>query len=250
MSDDLTDIFNQEEEILKVAKADKLVTENQLDVNQNVMELHLRQALSKPRNARLYAENRDFVGGFIFKSLAKSGLLVASEKFQFTKVTVDDKNRGHQQPNGPLRLESGFNIIGLIPGRYYNTSLDRILVIGAHWDTYGNSPGFDDNGSGVSAMLEAARVLAAASCYQPQFSVYFVAFDAEESGCRGSQEFIYSHLRPHLEATGGQAQGAFILDTILNYDSRPGSQAFSKVTKMMQKFICRGLDVFFVYSDT
>ena len=45
-------------------------------------------------------------------------------------------------------------------------SKDRILFVGAHWDTYGLSPGFDDNGSGVAAVLEAARVLAAASCYR------------------------------------------------------------------------------------
>ena len=57
-----------------------------------------------------------------------------------------------------------------------------------------------------------------------------MAFDAEEKGCRGSQEFIYSHLRPHLQATGGQIQGAFILDTILNYDARQGVQKFSKVS--------------------
>ena len=57
----------------------------------------------------------------------------------------------------------------------------------------------------------------------------FVVFDAEESGCRGSQEFIASHLKPHLKATGGKIQGAFILDTILNYDSRPGSQHYSQV---------------------
>ena len=72
---------------------------------------------------------------------------------------------------------------------------------------------------------------------KPEFSVYFVAFDGEESGCRGSQEFIYSHLKPHLDATGGQAQGAFILDTILNYDKRPGSQSFSKVRKFSYYFL-------------
>ena len=27
-------------------------------------------------------------------------------------------------------------------------SKDQILFVGAHWDTYGLSPGFDDNGSG------------------------------------------------------------------------------------------------------
>ena len=120
----------------------------------------------------------------------------------------------------------------MIPGKYYNTSEDRILIVGAHWDTYGLSPGFNDNGSGVAALLEVARALATASCYQPDYSVFFVAFDAEESGCRGSQEFVYTHLGPHLKATGGTTQGAFILDTILNFDSRKNSQKFSKVHKV------------------
>ena len=74
---------------------------------------------------------------------------------------------------------------------------------------------------------------------KPQFSVYFVAFDGEESGCRGSQEFIYSHLKPYLEATGGKSQGAYILDTVLNYDKRSGSQAFSKVSGFMHSLMCR-----------
>ena len=64
----------------------------------------------------------------------------------------------------------------------------------------------------------------------------FVVFDAEESGCRGSQEFIASHLKPHLKATGGKIQGAFILDTILNYDSRPGSQHYSQVHIQCSKY--------------
>jgi len=62
-----------------------------------------------------------------------------------------------------------------------------------------------------------------------------VAFDAEESGCRGSQEFISSHLGPHLRATGAKSQGAFILDTILNFDSRKKSQKFSKVSPYIDK---------------
>ena len=45
-------------------------------------------------------------------------------------------------------------------------SKDQVLVIGAHWDTYGMSPGFNDNGSGVAAILEIARILASATCYR------------------------------------------------------------------------------------
>ena len=126
----------------------------------------------------------------------------------------------------------------MIPGKYYNTSQDRILIVGAHWDTFGLSPGFNDNGSGVAALLEVARVLATASCYKPDYSVFFVAFDAEESGCRGSQEFVSTHLGPHLKATGGTTQGAFILDTILNFDSRKNSQKFSKVHKGLFATFC------------
>ena len=37
-----------------------------------------------------------------------------------------------------------------------------------------------------------------------------------------------------MEATGAQAQGAYILDTLLNYDKRPGSQGFSKVCYLLK----------------
>src|SRR6476620_10251863 len=39
---------------------------------------------------------------------------------------------------------------------------DKILVIGAHYDTAGNFPGANDNASGVAATLELARCFASA----------------------------------------------------------------------------------------
>ena len=53
-----------------------------------------------------------------------------------------------------MPFEVGNNIVGLIPGKHYNTSNDRIVLIGAHWDTFGLSPGLNDNGSGVASLLE------------------------------------------------------------------------------------------------
>ena len=53
-----------------------------------------------------------------------------------------------------MPFEVGNNIVGLIPGKHYNTSNDRIVLIGAHWDTFGVSPGLNDNGSGVASLLE------------------------------------------------------------------------------------------------
>ena len=55
------------------------------------MEVHLRKVLSLPRNAKIFQENRQKVGGFIFKALAKSGLMVGSYKFNFQRVSVNDQ---------------------------------------------------------------------------------------------------------------------------------------------------------------
>ena len=65
-----------------------------------------------------------------------------------------------------MPFEVGNNIVGLIPGKHYNTSNDRIVLIGAHWDTFGVSPGLNDNGSGVASLLEVpTNVLLTATYY-------------------------------------------------------------------------------------
>ena len=125
---------------------------------------------------------------------------------------------------------NGINIIGVIPGKNWNTRNDKPLVIGAHWDTYGASGGFNDNGASLAALLETARVLASARCFSPTYSIIFVAFDAEEAGCAGSKEFIASYIKPLKIMKGIEIQGAIILDTIFNYDSEEASQYFSQVS--------------------
>lgn len=61
-----------------------------------------------------------------------------------------------------------------IPG---STKAKEIIVIGAHYDTVPGSPGADDNGSGVAAVLELARRFAKE---KPARTVRFVFFTNEE----------------------------------------------------------------------
>lgn len=51
-------------------------------------------------------------------------------------------------------VPTGTNVIGILPGELWGTKDDEVLVIGAHWDTVPFSGGMDDNGSGVTAVLE------------------------------------------------------------------------------------------------
>jgi len=39
-------------------------------------------------------------------------------------------------------VESGTNIIGILPGKYWDTEHDYPIIIGAHWDTVANTTGF------------------------------------------------------------------------------------------------------------
>ena len=83
----MTQLFETQDRILTTSKFSDAYGE--LSVNKAVIDLHLKTPLSLPRNAQLFPENREMVGGFIFKALAKSGLMLVSEEFKYQRVTVD-----------------------------------------------------------------------------------------------------------------------------------------------------------------
>ncbi|UCC43927.1 MAG: M28 family peptidase [Candidatus Zixiibacteriota bacterium] len=60
------------------------------------------------------------------------------------------------------------------------------IVVGAHRDGVDESPGVDDNGTGVVGVLEFARVLTE---IETDVSIVFVLFDAEEYGLHGSWHY-------------------------------------------------------------
>ncbi|NOT36052.1 MAG: M28 family peptidase [Saprospiraceae bacterium] len=71
-------------------------------------------------------------------------------------------------------------------------SLHLINIVDAHYDSFGQSPGADDNASGVAGVLEIGRVI---SEYSTRKSVRLVLFDLEESGLVGSNLYINNQLR-------------------------------------------------------
>lgn len=68
------------------------------------------------------------------------------------------------------------------------------LVVGAHIDTIsGNMPGADDDASGISVVLELARVLLASGMTLDR-PIYIIAYAAEERGLVGSSYVVHSFL--------------------------------------------------------
>ena len=70
----------------------------------------------------------------------------------------------------------------------------KVLLIGAHLDSRTKdvedarspAPGADDNGSGVAALLEAARVLRG---IESRWTIHFCAFSGEEQGLIGAAAY-------------------------------------------------------------
>jgi Peptidase family M28 len=98
-----------------------------------------------------------------------------------------------------------------------------IILIGAHYDSVFGSPGANDNGSGVAAMLALARRFAGKTT---QHTLRFVAFVNEEpphflSGDMGS--FVYAS---RCKARGDKISAMISLETIGYFSDVPHSQTY------------------------
>jgi len=187
-------------------------------VDKEHMKLMLENAFTLPRHSDRNASLADSIGQYIMRKFGRLGLLTGTQPFyptQFHRFFWDDG----------ADITEGSNIIGIYPGTNYGTREDKILVVGAHWDTTGFTDGYNDNGSGVAAMIEVARALVKSKC-KLKYSIIFVAFDKEEVGSQGSHEFIRGFLVPTIFKGSGwpEFQGAIIMDTIMNYNTSSGSQ--------------------------
>lgn len=72
----------------------------------------------------------------------------------------------------PSDLPDAINVIGRL-----GPAKGPVVVVGAHYDAYKNTPGADDNASGVAGLLELARLLVN---NPPPITVEFVAYANEE----------------------------------------------------------------------
>ncbi|WP_455200132.1 M28 family peptidase [Kaarinaea lacus] len=103
-----------------------------------------------------------------------------------------------------------------------------IILIGAHYDSVMGSPGANDNGSGIAALLELSRL---SITTQHKKTVRFVAFANEEPPF-----FYWNNMGSMVYAKQAKRCGDKIsymisLETIGYYDSQPDSQHYPPLLK-------------------
>jgi Zn-dependent M28 family amino/carboxypeptidase len=112
---------------------------------------------------------------------------------------------------------------------YFNISVvfgDRQaprVVVGVHYDVAGDSPGADDNASGVAVLLEMARIFAAEP---PQYPIELVAYTLEEPPAFGTNFMGSSVHAKSLAESGIQVGCAISLEMLGYFSDEAGRQRF------------------------
>lgn len=97
----------------------------------------------------------------------------------------------------------GTNVFAELAG-----SGEGIYILGAHFDSVAQSPGANDNATGVAAVLAAARILVdEQDCLE--HGILFAFFDQEENGLIGSRAFA-----EQLVTDGRNVLGVITLDQL------------------------------------
>lgn len=161
----------------------------------------LVRQIEGPRDRRSSPDHLRSTASLITAELHGSGLEVEREPFEFRGATFD-------------------NIVATRPGT--DPTAPAVLV-GAHYDSVADSPGADDNASGVAVLLEVARIAANLATRR---TLEFVGFNLEEpQDLTGSYRVGSARFAERARREGRRYCGALILEMVGYTDPRPRSQS-------------------------
>lgn len=105
--------------------------------------------------------------------------------YKILTLTYADKAIVRIEHSWESRLASTCNVVGVLEGHE-----DQSIVVGAHYDSQIDTPGVWDNLTGLSTLMELARIC---SSMNNRKRIFLVAFAAEEIGLWGSSFFVNKH---------------------------------------------------------
>jgi len=112
------------------------------------------------------------------------------------------------------------NVIAELKGTH---SPESLLIVGAHYDSVGTTPGADDNASGVAGLLGLAQALAGR---KPRNTIRFVAFALEEWPVYRSSNMASFHYARSLYKKNESVEGMICLEMLGFFSDAAGSQHY------------------------
>jgi Zn-dependent M28 family amino/carboxypeptidase len=110
------------------------------------------------------------------------------------------------------------NVIGR-----FGVGKEKKIIIGAHYDSCGVTPGADDNASGVAGLLELAGMIGKDP---PDAVVELVAYTLEEPPFFGTPQMGSAIHAKSIAGEKDRIKGVIVLEMIGYFSDEPGSQSF------------------------
>jgi hypothetical protein len=145
--------------------------------------------------------NLNRIAGWILEEFNAAGLNVREQPYEVEGTTYR-------------------NIIGRREGS--DPELGQV-IIGAHYDAFGELPGADDNASAVAVLLELVRTLPESP---PKRTRTFVAFSTEEPPHFSTQRMGSYHFARSLDRDEQKIDLMIAMDLVGYFSDEPGSQLF------------------------
>lgn len=166
------------------------------------LRAHVMAIASVPHNVR-YAEELEAAAQYIERQLQNIGYSIGRQEY-----SVDGTN------------VRNIEAVRDAPGH----AAAATLVIGAHYDSFENAPGANDNATGTAAVIELARLL---KDWQPERTrVRFVLFVNEEPPYYRSREMGSWRYAERLFETRERLLGMISLETIGAFSDAANSQRY------------------------
>jgi len=134
--------------------------------------------------------------------------------------SLSGANLGYVVERHPYEVEGKMvrNLVAELPGRERR---EEIIVVGAHYDTVPGSPGANDNGTGIAALLSLARAYAGDAQGR---TIRFVAFVNEEQPYFQTESMGSLVYAKACRARQEKIVAMICLETIGYYSEEEGSQ--------------------------
>lgn len=140
-------------------------------------------------------------------TVRRSDMDAILSKLDLRERVILEFNIDNRFVRGPRK---NYNVIADILG---TEKPDEMVIVGGHLDSWDGpgSEGAQDNGTGISVALEAARILGRARA-RPKRTIRFVLWTGEEQGLHGSRAYVEKH-----RAELGKISAVFVEDGGTNY---------------------------------
>lgn len=145
------------------------------------------------------------------------------------KAVVDYIARSLRESGGQVDFQTFMaegrpyvNVRSVIPG-----SQEGRIIIGAHYDACGDTPGADDNASGIAGLLEVARLLKG---MHPRYTIELVAYANEEPPFFKTKHMGSAHHAALMAESKTAVHGMIALEMIGFYSDRDKSQNYPSQT--------------------